>query len=80
VPDGLIGYQPADGRVGNTHVAPVVRAYDFLNGGNRSLANGVVILRSEKNDGKTLLIEAQENALPLPEEKRTYVEDTGIAR
>lgn len=80
VPDGLIGYQPADDRIGNTYVAPVVRAYDFLNGGNRSLANGVVILRSEENDGKTLKIAAQENAVAMPEERRTYVEDTGIAR
>lgn len=80
VPDGLIAFQPADGRVGNTHVAPVQRAYDFLNGGNRSLANGVAIFRSEKNDGKTLLIEAQENAFSMPEDRRTYVVDTGIGR
>lgn len=78
VPAGLIAYQPANGVVGQTHVAPVTRAYDFLTGGNRSLANGVVIFRSEKNDGKTLLIEAQENALSLPEEQFVYVEDTGI--
>lgn len=78
VPAGLIAYQPANGQVGQTHVAPVTRAYDFLSGGNRSLANGVVILRSEKNDGKTLLIEAQENALSVPEEQFVYVEDTGI--
>lgn len=80
VPDGLIGFQPGDGVVGATHVAPVTRAYDFLTGGNRSLANGVVIFRSEKNDGKTLLIEAQENALSVPEERRTYVVDTSISR
>lgn len=78
VPAGKIAYQPANGQVGQTHVAPVTRAYDFLTGGNRSLANGVVIFRSEKNDGKTLLIEAQENALSLPEERYTYVEDTGV--
>jgi len=80
LPDGLIAYQPADDRIGNTHVAPVVRAYDFLSGGNRSLANGVVIFRSEKNDGKTLLNEAQQNALVVPEQSRVFVEDTGIAR
>lgn len=80
VPDGLIAFQPADGIVGNTHVAPVTRAYDFLAGANRKLANGVAIFLSEKNDGKTLLIEAQENAIPLPEERRTYVADSGISR
>lgn len=80
VPDGLIAFQPADGVVGNTHVAPVTRAYDFLTGGNRSLANGVVIFRTPKNDGKTLLIEAQQNALSIPDIRRTYVVDTGIGR
>jgi hypothetical protein len=80
VPDGLIGYQPADGRVGNTHVAPVARAYDFLTGGNRKFANGVAIFLDEQNSGKTLKIAAQENALAIPEERLTYVEDTGIAR
>lgn len=76
VPAGLIAFQPATGVVGQTHVAPVVRAYDFLTGSNRSLANGVVIFRSEKNDGKTLLIEAQENAIVLPTETSVYVVDT----
>lgn len=81
VPDGLIAFQPADGRVGNTHFAPVTRAYDFLSGGgNRSDVNGIAVFRSEKNDGKTLMIEAQENALAMNEARRTYVVDTGIAR
>ncbi len=78
VPAGLIGYQPGDVRIGNTHVAPVTRAYDFLSGANRSLANGCCIWHSEKNDGKTLLIEAQENSINMPEESRVYVEDTGV--
>ncbi len=78
--DGLIGYQPLDGRVGNTHVAPVVKAYDFLSGGNRKLANGIAVFLSEENGGNTLKIAAQENALSIPEDVRTYVEDTGISR
>lgn len=78
VPAGKIAFQPASGVVGNTHVAPVVRAYDFLNGANRSLANGVVIFRSEKNEGKTLLIEAQQNALVMPDETKVYVVDTSV--
>lgn len=75
VPTGKVLFQPANGVVGRTHVAPVVRAYDFLKGGDRSLANGVVIIRSEQNDGKTLLIEAQENSIGLPDEQFTYVVD-----
>ncbi len=78
VPAGLIAFQPASGQVGRTHVAPVVRAYDFLSAGNRSLANGVAIFKTPKNDGKTLMIEAQENSIVLPEEQFTYVVDTGI--
>lgn len=78
VPAGLIAFQPQSGVVGATHVAPVVRAYDFLTGSNRSLAQGLVIFRSEKNDGKTLLIEAQENAIVLPDENKTYVVDSGV--
>jgi hypothetical protein len=78
VPAGLIAFQPANGVVGSTYVAPVVRAYDFLSGSNRSLANGVAIFRSEKNEGKTLLIEAQENAIVLPTESSVYVVDTGV--
>lgn len=78
VPAGKIAFQPASGAVGATYVAPVARAYDFLQGSNRSLSNGVVIFRSAKNDGKTLLIEAQENALPMPDEDKTYVVDTSV--
>lgn len=80
VPDGKIGFQPGDGRVGNTFVAPVVRAYDYLSGGHRELAQGIAVFKTEKNDGKTLMISAQENCLSMPEETRTYVVDTGIAR
>lgn len=76
VPASKIGFQPANGVVGATHVAPVVRAYDFLKGADRALANGITIFRSEKNDGKTLLIEAQENAIVLPDEDKTYVVNT----
>lgn len=78
VPAGKIAFQPASGVVGATYVAPVARAYDFLTGGNRSLANGVVIFRSAQNDGKTLLIEAQENAIALPDEANTYIVDSGV--
>ncbi len=78
VPAGKMAFQPVGGSVGATYVAPVARAYDFLQGNNRSLANGVVIFRSAKNDGKTLLIEAQENAIPMPDEDKTYVVDTGV--
>ena len=80
VPDGKIGFQSGDGRVGNTFVAPVTRAEDYMNGGSRSVANGISVFKEAKNSGKTLMISAQENCLPMPEELRTYVVDSGIAR
>lgn len=80
VPDGLIAYQPVGGRVGTTHVAPVTKAFKFLTGDNARFANGVAIFFVPQNDGDTLLIRAQENSLSIPEERLTYVEDTGVAR
>lgn len=80
VPAGAIGFQPGDGRVGNTFVAPVTRAYDYLSSGNRSMANGTAVFKNEKNDGKTLQITAQENCLSMPEELRVFVVNTGISR
>jgi hypothetical protein len=80
VPAHKVLFQPASGIVGQTHVAPVTRAYDYLSTGQiqQGAANGVVVLLTPKNEGKTLLIEAQENALSLPTEQSTYVVDAGV--
>lgn len=73
VPADRIAFQPADGRIGNTHDAPVTRAYDYMNPESVGGANGVTVFYSEKNDGKTLMVEAQRNALSLPDPQRVYV-------
>lgn len=73
VPAGKMAFQPSDGLIGQTHFAPVTRAYDYIDVAEVENLNDVVIFHSEKNQGKTLLIEGQANALPLPVESRVYV-------
>lgn len=74
VPANRMAFQPANGVVGNTHFAPVTRAYDYIPGaGATRNINDFVVMHGEKNDGKTLLVEAQANALPLPVEQFVYV-------
>ena len=78
VPDDRIAFQPAGGVVGATHFAPVTRAYDYMSPQAVRSVQDFTVFYSEKNDGKTLLVEAQANALPLPIEQNVYVV-TGIA-
>lgn len=72
---------PAGGGIGKTAFAPVRRA--------RALAaevpearidiRGVSIFKFGKNNNKSLQIEAQLNAFPIPSEKRVWVMDTLIS-
>jgi hypothetical protein len=78
VPLTRMAFQPAGGRVGNTHFAPVTRAYDYFSQDQVRNVQDFTVFYSEKNSGKTLLEEAQANALSVPEEQNTYVV-TGIA-
>jgi hypothetical protein len=80
VPDGHLAFQPRDGRVGRTYFAPVTRAEDFLNRADidRGRTRDFVQMRREKNGGKTLMLECQANAISLPDERSTYVVDTGL--
>lgn len=73
VPAGKMAFQPADGMVGRTHLAPVTRAYDYIDAADIENINDVVIFHSALNNGRTLLIEGQLNALSLPIESRVYV-------
>ena len=78
VPLDRMAIQPAGGVVGRTHFAPVTRAYDYMSLANVKTVNDFTVFHSEKNDGKTLMVEAQANALTLPDENAVYVV-TGIA-
>lgn len=78
VPADRMAFQPANGVVGRTHFAPVTRAYDYMSPQAVRNVNDFTVFYGEKNDGKTLLVEAQANALPVPQEQNVYVV-TGIA-
>lgn len=78
VPLDRMAFQPANGVVGATSFAPVTRAWDYMDAGDVSNINDFTVFYSEENRGKTLVEEAQANALPLPTEANTYVV-TGIA-
>ena len=78
---GRIAAVPADGRIGYTAFAPVVRAMEMA----RALpkagidTNGVTVYYDEAGTGRELTVEAQLNALPVPDDNRIWVMNTGIA-
>ena len=73
MPSDRIAFQPAGGRVGYTHFAPVTRAYDYMSPQAVRNINDFAVFYSAQNDGKTLKVEAQANALSIPEEQNVYV-------
>jgi hypothetical protein len=40
--------------------------------------NGITVFHDGYNSGKGLIIQAQANALPIPDEQRVYVTNTGV--
>lgn len=78
VPADRMAFQPKSGRVGSTHFAPVTRAYDYMSPEQVKSVNDFTVFYSPKNDGKTLMVEAQANGLTLADEASVYVV-TGIA-
>src|SRR5690606_25279208 len=73
VPDDRIAFQPAGGAVGNTYFAPVTRAYDYMDREAVDNVRDFAVFYGEKNDGKTLLVEAQANAIAPPDPNRVFV-------
>jgi hypothetical protein len=78
---GKIAAIPSDQRIGNSMFAPVGRAVNLAQEvpGAGIDVNGVSVFRFEHNNGKQLDVEAQLNAVPLPEESRVAVIDTGVS-
>lgn len=70
-------FQPASGVIGFTPFAPVVRAYDFVGDGEGDIVRNIGIFLMEENEGKSLKIQAQANAVPLPDPEAVYVVDAG---
>ena len=71
---------PADGRIGYTAFAPVTRAMElarqFDNAGIDT--RGVTVYYDEAATGRELTIEAQLNAVPVPDEQRVFVINAGV--
>lgn len=75
---GRIAAIPSDGRIGYTAFAPVVRAMEMARAVPAAGidTNGVTVYYDEAGTGRELTIEAQVNALPVPDEARIFVIDT----
>jgi hypothetical protein len=76
VPTDRMAFQPADGRVGSTHIAPVAREVDGLDGERlirEGRNNDLVTFAVPVNDGKEIKVESQRNCVTLLEEQRVCV-------
>lgn len=78
LPVGRIAAIPSDGRIGYSAFAPVLRAQEMA----RSVpaagidTNGVTVYYDEAGTGRELTMEAQLNAMPVPDEQRVFVINT----
>jgi hypothetical protein len=79
-PTQKVAIVPAGTTVGVTAFAPVIRAMDIA----RQVPNAGVDLRGQtvfydaQNAGKELEIQAQVNAMPVPDENKIFVIDAGV--
>jgi hypothetical protein len=71
---------PAGGSVGVTAFAPVRRAMELSAQVPEAGidVNGVTVYHEEANGGRELTIEAQLNAMPIPDEQKVFVIDAGV--
>lgn len=79
-PAEQVAFVPAGRAVGRTAFAPVTRAMELSAqvpeaGIDR---NGVTVYHDNGNAGRELTIEAQLNAMPLPDESKFFVIDAGV--
>lgn len=81
LPAGRIAAIPADGRIGYTAFAPVIRAQELARAVPAAGidTNGVTVYYDEAGTGRELEIEAQLNALPVPDEAKIFVINTQVA-
>jgi hypothetical protein len=71
---------PVGDEVGYTAFAPVYRAQEMAASvpGAGIDSNGVTVYYNEQNSGKELIIQAQLNALTVPDDQRVFVIDAGV--
>lgn len=80
-PTQKIAAIPSDGQIGKTAFAPVIRAMELAanTGDPKGIdQQGVTVFYESGNGGRELQIEAQLNALPIPDEMRVKVTDVGV--
>ncbi|MCA1571305.1 MAG: major capsid protein [Chloroflexi bacterium] len=79
-PAEQVAFIPAGGTVGYTAFAPVARAYEVSQAEPEARIDvrGVTVYHSTSNGGRHLDVEAQVNAMPIPDENRVYVVDAGV--
>jgi hypothetical protein len=77
---GKVAFIPANDFIGTTGFAPVGRAIELagVNPDARIDVNGMTVYRFSKNDGKEFQMDAQVNAIPLPDENRIFVMNVGV--
>lgn len=79
--DRIIAAVPEGGVVGSTAFAPVSRAYELAaevpDAGID--VNGMTVYLETQNNGKTLEIQAQVNAMPIPDDQRVFTINIGVA-
>lgn len=69
---------PGDGRIGYSAFAPITRAQEMARALPQAQidTNGVTVYYDEAGAGRELTIEAQLNAVPVPDEQRVFVMNT----
>jgi hypothetical protein len=77
---GKVAAVPAGGVVGKSAFAPVMRAMELANQvpGAGIDVQGVTVYYSESGAGRQLDIEAQANALAIPDEQKVWVIAAGV--
>jgi hypothetical protein len=71
---------PVGNRIGSTAFAPVVRAQELASQVPEAGidVNGMTVYHEIANNGRELTVEAQVNAVPIPDEQRVYVTNVGV--
>lgn len=80
-PAQVIAAVPQGQKIGSTAFAPVTRAMELASqvGTQAGIdVRGVTVFYEESNGGRELSIEAQANALPVPDEQKLRVENVGV--
>lgn len=79
-PDQIIAAVPAGGIVGDIAFAPVLRAMELASQVPEANIDirGVTVFHQTGNGGRELTVEAQLNAMPIPDEQRMFVINVGV--